>query len=210
MNEDFISISDYAKLRNVSPAAVYKRLDGTLKPYVKIIGNKKYISRKALEIDGYKPVEKGYQSGLKEVETEAAQDKEPAETAAQDKEPAETAAQADTALLKALEALQNQLSEKDKQIERLQNEAVEQRQAAAEKDKFIQEQSNRLSLLLEQSQELQRNNQILLGAAQGVKARSQEKEETQEPATAAEAPEVNADTPGEQKKKKSFFYWLFG
>lgn len=200
MNEDFISISDYAKLRNVSPAAVYKRLDGTLKPYVKIIGNKKYISRKALEIDGYKPVENGYQQGLKEVETEAAQDKEPAEAAAQ----------ADTALLKALEALQNQLSEKDKQIERLQNEAVELRQAAAEKDKFIQEQSNRLSLLLEQSQELQRNNQILLGAAQGVKARSQEKEETQEPATAAEAPEVNADTPGEQKKKKSFFYWLFG
>lgn len=200
MNEDFISISDYAQLRHVSPAAVYKRLDGTLKPYVKIIGNKKYISRKALEIDGYKPVEKGYQPGLKEVETEADQDKEPAEAAAQ----------ADTALLKALEALQNQLSEKDKQIERLQNEAVELRQAAAEKDKFIQEQSNRLSLLLEQSQELQRNNQILLGAAQGVKARSQEKEETQEPATAAEAPEVNADTPGEQKKKKSFFYWLFG
>lgn len=200
MNEDFISISDYAKLRHVSPAAVYKRLDGTLKPYVKIIGNKKYISRKALEIDGYKPVENGYQQGLKEVETEAAQDKEPAEAAAQ----------ADTALLKALEALQNQLSEKDKQIERLQNEAVELRQAAAEKDKFIQEQSNRLSLLLEQSQELQRNNQILLGAAQGVKARSQEKEETQESAQAAEAPEVNADTPGEQKKKKSFFNWLFG
>lgn len=200
MNEDFISISDYAKLRHVSPAAVYKRLDGTLKPYVKIIGNKKYISRKALEIDGYKPVENGYQQGLKEVETEAAQDKEPAEAAAQ----------ADTALVKALEALQNQLSEKDKQIERLQNEAVELRQAAAEKDKFIQEQSNRLSLLLEQSQELQRNNQILLGAAQGVKARSQEKEETQEPAQAAEAPEVNADTPGEQKKKKSFFNWLFG
>lgn len=200
MNEDFISISDYAKLRHVSPAAVYKRLDGTLKPYVKIIGNKKYISRKALEIDGYKPVENGYQPGLKEVETEAAQDKEPAEAAAQ----------ADTALLKALEALQNQLSEKDKQIERLQNEAVELRQAAAEKDKFIQEQSNRLSLLLEQSQELQRNNQILLGAAQGVKARSQEKEETQEPATAAEAPVVEADTPVEQKKKKSFFNWLFG
>lgn len=200
MNEDFISISDYAKLRHVSPAAVYKRLDGTLKPYVKIIGNKKYISRKALEIDGYKPVENGYQQGLKEVETEAAQDKEPAEAAAQ----------ADTALLKAMEALQNQLSEKDKQIERLQNEAVELRQAAAEKDKFIQEQSNRLSLLLEQSQELQRNNQILLGAAQGVKAKSQEKDETQEPAQAAEAPEVNADTPGEQKKKKSFFNWLFG
>ena len=63
MNDDFISISDYAKLRHVSPAAVYKRLDGTLKPYVKIIGNKKYISRKALELDGYKPVEKGYQQG---------------------------------------------------------------------------------------------------------------------------------------------------
>lgn len=200
MNEDFISISDYAQLRHVSPAAVYKRLDGTLKPYVKIIGNKKYISRKALELDGYKPVEKGYQPGLKEVETEAAQDKEPAEAITQ----------ADTALLKTLEALQNQLSEKDKQIERLQNEAVELRKAATEKDKFIQEQSSRLSLLLEQSQELQRNNQILLGAAQGVKTRSQEKEEAQEPAQTAEAPKVEADTPGAQKRKKSFFNWLFG
>lgn len=192
MNDDFISVSEYAKLRNVSAASVYKRLDGTLKPYVKIIGNKRYISRKALKIDGYQPVENGYQPGLKEVETEAAQDKAPEQAAAP----------ADTALLKALEALQNQLSEKDKQIERLQNEAVELRQAAAEKDKFIQEQSNRLSLLLEQSQELQRNNQILLGAAHDIKARNRENQENQDTAP--------PNAPEDKKEKKSFFKWLFG
>lgn len=192
MNDDFISVSEYAKLRNVSAASVYKRLDGTLKPYVKIIGNKRYISKKALEIDGYQPVENGYQPGLKEVETEASQDKAPEQAAAP----------ADTALLIALEALQNQLSEKDKQIERLQNEAVELRQAAAEKDKFIQEQSNRLSLLLEQSQELQRNNQILLGAAHDIRARNRENQESQDTAS--------PNAPEDKKEKKSFFKWLFG
>lgn len=195
-NDTFISISEYAKLRGVSVAAVYKRLDGTLKPYTKTINGKKCISKRAFELDGIQQVIEGFQPGLNTVETRQAQDK--AEE--------EATAPADAALLKALEALQNQLSEKDKQIERLQEETADLRRSAAEKDKFIQEQSNRLSLLLEQSQELQRNNQILLGAAQGVKpvpAEHQEAQAEQEPVTAT-------DAPGEKKEKKGFFKWLFG
>lgn len=193
-NDTFISISEYAKLRGVSVAAVYKRLDGTLKPYTKTINGKKCISKRAFELDGIQQVIEGFQPGLNTVETRQVQDKEE-----------EAAAPADAALLKALEALQNQLSEKDKQIERLQEETADLRRSAAEKDKFIQEQSNRLSLLLEQSQELQRNNQILLGAAQGVKPVPAEHQEAQAEEEAA-APEA----PGEKKEKKGFFKWLFG
>ena len=83
------------------------------------------------------------------------------------------------------------------------------RQAAAEKDKFIQEQSKQLSLLLEQSQELQRNNQILLGAAQGMKPG-----ESLEAPRTAENNECSNETPGEKETDRGsrggFWKWLFG
>lgn len=100
-----------------------------------------------------------------------------------------------------LEVLTAQLQEKDKQIERLQ-------QAGAEKDKFIQEQSKQLALLLAQSQELQRNNQILLGAVHGV---AQQVENTQPTNYDLNAEQQTPPEAQEQKKEhKGFFKWLFG
>ena len=187
-NNGFISVSDYAKLRGVSVAAVYKRLGGSLKQYVKEIDGKKFLSVDVLAAEGIKPVEKGFQPGIKPQEAgEHPGEESPGTPASQDT--------TQPAILEALEALTRQLSEKDKQISRLQEEAAELRQEAAAKDKFIQEQASRLAVLLEQSQELQRNNQILLGLAQGGKPGTPAEEEAQEHPDQEEAPAQATGTP---------------
>lgn len=174
-NKEYLSISDYAKARGVSVAAVYKRLDGTLKKYVKEIDGKKFLSVEVLAAEGIKPVEYTLNTRLNTQANQGTPGAE--ETQHAPGSPGTTP----PGILEALEALTRQLSEKDKQISRLQEEAAELRQEAAAKDKFIQEQASRLTLLLEQSQELQRNNQVLLGLAQG-----------RTPAQPAEVPEEEA------------------
>ena len=184
--EKVISISEYAQVRGCSVAAVYKRLDGTLKPFVKVINNKKFLTSDVLELEGIQPVEKGLKEGLKEFNPGLkAQEHPDQEADAREQTPPAPA----VGVLEALEALERQLVEKDRQISRLQEEAAEMRQAAAAKDKFIQEQASRLAVLLEQSQELQRNNQILLGLAQGGKPGTPAQEEAQEHPDQEEAQE---------------------
>ena len=211
-NNGFISVSDYAKLRGVSVAAVYKRLGGSLKQYVKEIDGKKFLSVDVLAAEGIKPVEKGFQPGIKPQEAgEHPGEESPGTPASQDT--------TQPAILEALEALTRQLSEKDKQISRLQEEAAELRQEAAAKDKFIQEQASRLTLLLEQSQELQRNNQVLLGLAQGATpARREDTQETpgeaQDEAAPAEQPATQEEAPADEAAAPAspggFWRWLFG
>lgn len=191
--EKVISISEYAQVRGCSVAAVYKRLDGTLKPFVKVINNKKYLTSDVLELEGIQPVETGLKPGLKGFNPGLKAQEHPGNQEADAREQTPPAPAA--GVLEALEALERQLEEKDRQISRLQEEAAEMRQAAAAKDKFIQEQASRLAVLLEQSQELQRNNQILLGLAQGGKPGTPAQEEAQEQPGQEETQEQATGTP---------------
>ena len=166
---DYITIAEYATRRGVSVSAVYKRLGGTLAKYVKIIDGKRYLSFEALVEEGITPPVEKVEEGLKNAE------------------------QTPPAIQVALEALEKQLAEKDKQIARLQEEAQELRKSNAEKDVFIQQQAGKLVLLLEQSQELQRNNQFLLGVEKGITPPAERVEEV-----------LNAqDTPGEEETPAS-------
>lgn len=210
-NSGFITIAEYAKRRDVSVAAVYKRLDGTLKEYVKEIDGKKFLSVDVLAAEGIKPVEKGFIPGYNTQETTDAGN--PGEN----QEAPASQEQTPPVFLGVLEALERQLAEKDKQIERLQEQAAELRQEAQEKDKFIREQSSRLSLLLEQSQELQRNNQILLRLAQGGKEETEEAQEApveaQDATPPAEQPASQEEAPAEEttgtEERRGFWRRLF-
>lgn len=135
---DYLTIAEYAKIKGISTTAVYKKLNGSLKPFTTVVNGKKCLLSTVLSID----------------------DSESCKPFTTVDNPATGA------LETAINALRQQLEEKDRQIERLQEESAELRRAGAEKDKFIQEQSAKITLLLEQSQELQRNNQILLGVSQ--------------------------------------------
>lgn len=211
-NSGFITIAEYAKRRGVSVAAVYKRLDGTLKEYVKEIDGKKFLSVDVLAAEGITPVEKGFIPGYNTQETTDAG--KPGEN----QEAPASQEQTPPVFLGVLEALEKQLAEKDKQIERLQEQAAELRQEAQEKDKFIREQSSRLSLLLEQSQELQRNNQILLRLAQGGKEETEEAQEApveaQDATPPAEQPASQEEAPAEEttgtEERRGFWRRLFG
>jgi hypothetical protein len=215
-NSGFITIAEYASRRGVSVAAVYKRLDGTLKKYYKEIDGQKYLSVDVLAAEGITPgitpVEKGFIPGYNTQETPDAG--KPGES----QEAPASQEQTPPVVLGVLEALEKQLAEKDKQIERLQEEAAELRQEAKEKDKFIREQSSRLSLLLEQSQELQLNNQILLRLSQGGKIETPEAQEApveaQDAAQGEEQPASQEEAPAEEtagtERRRGFFGRLFG
>ena len=170
---DYITIAEYATRRGVSVSAVYKRLGGTLKQYYKVIDGKKYISVEALVEEGITPPVEKVEEGLKNTDTTP------------------------PAVLVALDVMEKQLAEKDLQIRRLQEEAEQLRKSNAEKDVFIQEQAGKMLVLLEQAQELNRNNQILLGIEKGITPGVEKVEEGITPPVEAQ------ESPGEEENQEA-------
>lgn len=151
---DYLTIAEYAAIQGVSKQAVYQRLDGSLKPFLKVIKGQKVLDFAAL------PEEK-----KKELEQDSSQDSIQRLINLEQQEIMPNIPENDS-LIQILPILEQQLKEKDKQIERLQEEIKTLHTAAAEKDKHIQEQAAKLSELLEQAQELNKNNQILIARTQ--------------------------------------------
>lgn len=50
MQEELLSVSDFSKRLNISVQAVYKHLNGKLKPYLIIVNGKKMLQTKAFEV----------------------------------------------------------------------------------------------------------------------------------------------------------------
>lgn len=48
MNDEYISIKEFAELAGISVQAVYKRLNNQLNPYVKLVENRKMLKKSAL------------------------------------------------------------------------------------------------------------------------------------------------------------------
>lgn len=68
MNNEYLSIAEFAKIANTSKQAVYQRLNKSLKKYVKIIQGQKMLNYKALnEIYG-KTIEQGFKGNIDNLE----------------------------------------------------------------------------------------------------------------------------------------------
>ena len=68
---EYISVSQYAKIKGISPQAVYKKLNNELKPFVKLVNRKKSINIAALsdeEKEKLTTVEQPFQPKLTTVE----------------------------------------------------------------------------------------------------------------------------------------------
>jgi len=128
MDDQYISVKDFASRAGVSPQAIYQRLDKDLKPFFKVVERQKRLDIKALDVFVLKQVE---QEGDKQVENILKCFKE------------------------TLKTLEEQLSVKDKQIESNYKQLEV-------KDNQIADLNERLR----EAQELNRNNQILLGSEQ--------------------------------------------
>lgn len=154
-----LTIKEYADKRGCSVSAVYKRLEGTLQPYVEEVEGNKVLKYQVLIDEGLE--------GVEDVELN------PSSTVEE---------QNSTQFDRVLQVLTAQLEEKDKQIEKLQEELQQRAAANEEKDKYIQEQGRRLTELLEQSNKLQENNQVLLGLANDYKTKLEEVSSSSTPA----------------------------
>lgn len=148
MINKYISIAEYAKIKGVSTSAVYKRLKTTLQPYCAIVDNgKKALKREILEVEniGSVNINPSITSTTPQpVENHSSTTPQPL-------------------------YIDELLKEKDKQIDELKEELAAIRKQCEEKDKFIMENAQKMILILEQSQELQRNNQILMAREQETK-----------------------------------------
>jgi len=113
--DKYISIKEFAQQIGVSSQAVYQRLDKDLKPFLKVVDNKKKLNIQAFELFNLKGVEQPID---KEIDNQLIK-----------------------TLQETLKVLSRQLEAKDQQIKDL-NER------------------------LRDSQELNKNNQILLGGEQ--------------------------------------------
>ena len=167
-NKEFLTIKEYAEIKGVSLSAVYKRLSTSLQPYVEEVEGKKMLKYQVILDEGLKGVEEFYST----VESSSS----------------------DTNYDKIIQLFTTQLKEKDKQIERLQEELQRAAASADQKDKYIQEQGRRLTELLEQANKLQENNQVLIGLASDYKSKLEE---------------VSSSSMAAATEKKGFFSRLF-
>lgn len=152
--KEYLTISEFAERAAVSRQTVYNNLDKKLSKFTVEIDNKKLIEIKGLEVFGVK----------KDVKVDTGVDKEIDNNFTSE----------NNSFKEVIKVLTEQLREKDKQIERLQEELRRAAASADEKDKYIQEQGRRLAELLEQSNKLQENNQVLIGLANDYKAKLEE------------------------------------
>jgi hypothetical protein len=133
MEEDYLSVKEFAGRARVSPQAVYQRLDKDLKDYFKLIEGKKAINIAALDLFG--------------IVQEAQSIEQPIEQILSD--------DLTTTLKETLKVLSQQLDKKDRQI-------------------------NELNERLKESNELNRNNQILIGRQQEQPKQLEENSEVKE------------------------------
>ncbi len=214
-----LTVAEYAELQNISVQAVYKKID-RLKT-VEEERNGRTITLIVIEEEQektargeIKPAEVEFQPSIQPNSTdnqpqiqpqkvEIQPDNQPQKVEIQPKESGDIQPQLNplqgqdpAALLIA--TLQEQIKEKDKQIERLQK-------AAEEKDRQIKEQFDNLTKLLHQEQQLgAATHRLLLGQGEAA-------QEEEAPPQAAEQETKPAPREYEEEKpKKGFWRRLFG
>lgn len=95
MKKEFYTVSEFAKLCGISKQAVYKRLNNSLKEFVKVENGQKLIAAAAFSLFKGQEVEQQVKQQVDDVEQQG-----------------------------LMSFLQKQIEEKDKQIEALQNQIV--------------------------------------------------------------------------------------
>lgn len=158
-NTKYYTVKEFAELSGTTQQAVYKRLNGTLKDYVVIANGKKYI--KATALNEHSTPEPKPEQG---VSTEYNQPfNNPTATLNNAiEQPYNNALNYIIETLKEqITEKDKQLSEKDRQIELLQSTINDYIKQSEQKDLFIQEQTAKITSLLEQSQQITNQFQLL-------------------------------------------------
>ena len=180
---DLLTISEYSKIRGCSVSAVYKRLkspSNRIHDFVVLLDNQTYLKAEILAAEGLQAA-----GSTQPPPTDRQNDGDPARSAPVEK--VEEGAVEEGIGAQAIRILEQQLLQKDKEIEDLNRRLDE----AARHEREI---SLKMADLVAQANELQRNNQILLAQA---------KQQQIEP-----PPEQIQEEP-EDQKKPGFWHRLF-
>lgn len=169
MTDELLTIKEVAQRAGVSTQAIYQRLDKDLNPYLQVVDNKKCLKIEVLELFSKSSLQEHCKEDYQALDKDLQSD-----------------------FQAVIETLREQLSQKDKQIETLQGELMEQ-------NAHVRKQSEKLVALVEQVNELQRNNQILLKAEQD---RYRPKELQSDTVEADPRPSPVFNTEGEEGKKE--------
>jgi len=68
MDQEYLSIKQFAEAAGVSPQAIYQRLDKDFKPYFKVIQGRKSLNREALSLfhgNSFKAVDRHFKRYFK-------------------------------------------------------------------------------------------------------------------------------------------------
>ena len=189
MDKEYLTIKEYAEIKGVSVQSVYKRLNGSLNPFLSTVEGRKVLNRKALgeTFKPFKPLNSF------NVESEGLKSPKEGNEPHKEKEIASSSAHAEI-----------------ERINRRNEEIIDElRQQIKEKDSQLKEMSDKLfslfetnQRLLENNQSLQLNYQMLLTGKENVVVNGEENEQ------GARAYEEE-DKPEEPPKKKGLLNWLF-
>ena len=185
---ELLSISEYSKARGCSVSAVYKRLkspSNKIHNFVVLEDGQTFLKAEILREEGLRPLvepDRPPRSDFSEAKNE------PSNTAPKPVEEVEKPVEEGLGAM-AIKLLEQQLAQKDKQIEDL-NRRLE------DAMRHERETSDKLAALVAQANELQRNNQLLLAQAQQPKI---------------EGPAIDPEPdPEPEQKKRGFWSRLFG
>ena len=202
MEKEYLSVSEYSKIKGVSYQATYKKLNGTLKPYVEVVNGRKMLKKSILNDPFLTPTStlilNVNERSLNEFERSEPQ-------VSQRRDVGSPSASTQTEI---------------ERINRRNEEIIDDlRQQIKDKDIQIAEMSSKIANLFETHQRLVENNQTLQLRYQML---IEEKENKKDINLNAETVEDNVDeveevdnsgapTPEENKpEKKGFFQRLFG
>ena len=140
MNNDYISVKEYAQLKGVSPQSVYKQLSTKLATYVVMVENRKMLKKEVLET----LENKGVEAQFNQVDNQVDNQVEKLSTNFNSEELIRINQRNE----KIIDELRAQIEEKDKQIK--------------EQSQHIIELSDRVATLFENSQKIEFSYQLLL------------------------------------------------
>lgn len=192
--EEYLTIKEYAELKGISVQAVYKKLNGTLQPYVEVVEGRKVLKREVLEKTfSTKPstfnfnVEQPFSTeGLTPSENDSSPCTDKDGPSASTHTEIERINKRNEELIDDLRA---QIKEKDAQIKEMNEKVIS-----------LFETNQRL---MENNQKLQLNYQMLLGDGNSI---DNEEVDIQ----GARVVEEQKSAPEEPPKKKGLFSRLFG
>lgn len=185
---DLLTIAEYSKERGCSVSAVYKRLkspSNKIHNFVVVEDGQTFLKAEILSAEGLRPLAATDRPPQKNFsEAQNCSSTTPPKPGEEVEKPVEEGIGA-----LAIKVLEQQLAQKDKQIEEL-NRRLE------EATQHERETSDKLAALLAQANELQRNNQLLLAQTQQQKQ--------------IEAPQEQPDPTPEKPKKSRWHRFWFG